>query len=262
MKTLTTCGFAAALAFAAAGTCFAADSPWNGTWKENPAKSKLTGHRLMVTEKPGGMMHFSNGGAISYDFACDDKAYPVFNGQTLTCTGNPQSGYDLTMAVNGKAVSKQHRAFSADGKEMTIKGTEYRGDGSTANFEEVRRREGSGTGMVGTWVEAKVQDEKPDVMTWAVSGDTAHMQIPAEKITLDVKLDGTDAKVSGPTVPPGATFSAKQEGSNKLQFQRKQNGKVFEDGTFALSADGKTMTEESWVPGRMTEKQTIVFEKQ
>jgi hypothetical protein len=262
MKKLTMCVFVAALAFVAATTCFAADSAWNGTWKENPAKSKLTGHRLMVTEKPGGMMHFSNGGAISYDFACDGKPYPVLKGQTLTCTGNPQSGYDLTMTVNGKTVSKQHRAFSADGKEMTIKGTGYRGDGSSSNFEEVRRREGSGTGMVGTWVEAKVQDEKPDVVSLTLNGDTLHMQIPAEKVTVDVKLDGSDAKVSGPNVPPGATFSAKQEGSNKLQFARKLNGKGFEDGTFVLSADGKTMTEESWVPGRMAEKETVVFEKQ
>ena len=30
----------------AAGTAFAADNPWVGTWKMDPAQSKLTGHTI------------------------------------------------------------------------------------------------------------------------------------------------------------------------------------------------------------------------
>ena len=261
MNKLPVCVCAAAVSVFAAGTAFAANSAWSGTWKENLAKSKLTGHRYIITEKPGGMMHF-NAGSVAYDFACDGKAYPIVPGETLTCTGNPQAGYDLTMAVNGHTTTKQHRTISADGKEMTFKGTDYRADGSTSQFEGVRKREGGGTGLVGTWVEAKNQDEKPDVETWSVNGDTLQVQMPAEKITVDVKLDGSEAKVSGQNMPPGATVTMKPEGSNKIRFERKQNGKVFQEGTYTLSADGKMMTEESWMPSRATEKVTIVYDKQ
>ena len=261
LNKLTIAVLAATFSVAAAGTCVAADSDWNGTWKENLAKSKLTGNHFMVTEKPGGKMHFSSG-AISYDFACDGKPYDVVPGRTLTCTGNPQAGYDMTMAVNGETINKQHRTFSADGKEMTIKGTEYRADGSTSDFTGVRKREGAGTGMVGTWIQAELKDQKPDVQTWQVNGDTLQMQSAAEKMTIDAKLDGSDTKVSGPNVPPGWTVAMKSEGTNKLRYERKLNGKLMGEGTYTLSADKKMMTETSWIPGREMEKNTVIWDKQ
>jgi hypothetical protein len=261
LNKLTIAFFAGTFSVAAALPCFAADSGWSGTWKENLAKSKLTGNHVEITQKPGGMMHFSNG-SVSYDFACDGKPYTTVPGQTLTCTGNPQAGYDLTMSVNGHAINKQHRTFSADGKEMRMKGTDYRADGTTSDFTGVRRREGAGTGLVGTWVQAELQDQKPDVETWTVKGDTLQMQAPADKVTIDAKLDGTDTKVTGPDVPAGVTFSVKPEGANKLHYQRKLNGKVMNEGTYTLSADKKTMTEVSWNAGREADKVTIVYDKQ
>jgi nuclear transport factor 2 (NTF2) superfamily protein len=54
----------------------------------------------------------------------------------------------------------------------------------------------------------------------------------------------------------------KPEGANKLHYQRKLNGKVMNEGTYTLSADKKTMTEESWNAGRETDKVTIVYDKQ
>lgn len=261
MNKLTIAICAALFSVAAAGTCFAADSAWNGTWKENLAKSKMTGHHFEVTQKPGGMMQFSNG-AISYDFACDGKPYTTVPGQVLTCTGNPQAGYDMTISMNGHAINKQHRTFSADGKQMMMKGTTYRADGSTAGFEGVRTRQGAGTGMVGTWVQTKAESQKPEVYTWSVKGDALQIQRPANKETANVKLDGTDGKVSGPDVPAGSTLSLKPEGANKLRFERKQNGKLMNEGTYTLSADGKEMTVQEWLPGREMEKETIVYEKQ
>lgn len=177
MNKLTMCACGAALSVVAAGTCFAADSAWTGTWKENLAKDKLAGQRYVITEKSGGMMHYSNG-PISYDFACDGKPYTNIPGRTRTCTGNPQAGYDITLEQGGHTLVKMHRTISADGKEMTNKGTEFRADGSTSTFYEVLRREGSGSGMAGTWVETKVQEQKPDVETWSMKGDTLHIQDP------------------------------------------------------------------------------------
>jgi len=261
MKKLTMCVFAATFLVAATGTSFAVNSAWSGTWKENLGKSKHTGQHLTITEMPGGMMHFSNG-ANSYDYKCDGKPYTTIPGRTLTCTGNPQAGYDITVVQDGRTLSKEHRTISADGKEMTNKGTEYRGDGSTSSFEEVRRREGSGTGLAGTWVETKMQDQKPDVETWSLNGETVQIQDPGEKLNVTVKLDGSDTKVIGPTIPKGAVLTLKSEGDNKMRVEHKLNGKVTGEGTYALSADGKVLTEEFWVPGHETEKQITVYDKQ
>ena len=261
MKKLTMCVFAATFLVAATGTSFAVNSAWSGTWKENLAKGKHTGQRVTVTEKPDGMLHFSNG-VNSYDYKCDGKPYTVVPGRTLTCAGNPQAGYDITVVQDGRTLSKEHRIISADGKEMTNKGTQYRGDGSTSTFEEVRRREGGGTGLAGTWVETKMQDQKPDVQTWTLNGEAVQIQDPAEKLNVTVKLDGSDTKVIGPTIPQGAVLTMKPEGDNKLRFEHKLNGKVTAEGTYTLSADGKAMTYEFWRPGHESEKEATVFEKQ
>lgn len=117
-------------------------------------------------------------------------------------------------------------------------------------------------GMVGTWVQAEVHDQKPDAETWSIKGDTLEIQNPTDKVRVNAKLDGTDAEVDGPNVPPGATWTVKAEGANKLQYKRKLNGKVMNEGTYTLSADKREMTGVSWMPGRETEKVTIVFDKQ
>jgi hypothetical protein len=81
MKKLLCCACAAVLSLAAVSPCFAAaaDSPWNGTWKENEAKSTLSGNTVTYMAKRGGQFHYSNGGSIEYDFACDGKAYPTIS---------------------------------------------------------------------------------------------------------------------------------------------------------------------------------------
>jgi hypothetical protein len=114
MNKLTMCVFAAAVSVAAAGPAFAANSAWSGTWKEDIAPTKL-GHQFVITEKPGGIMHATNG-TTSHEFACDGRAYPVAGGRTLTCTGSAQAGYDLTFDEGGHTIEKQHRTFRPTAK--------------------------------------------------------------------------------------------------------------------------------------------------
>jgi hypothetical protein len=259
MNKLRMCVFAAGFSLVSVGTLFAANYAWSGTWKEEIAQTKL-GHRFVITEKPGGIMHATNG-TTSHEFACDGKLYPLPGGRTVTCTGNPKAGYDLTFAQNGHTVEKQHRTFSADGKEMMIEGTAYRADSSTMRYESVRRREGNGTGMAGTWVLTKME-KQPDVQIWSLSGDTMQIQSPVDNLSVSVKLDGSDTKMVGPNTPQGATLSLDSEGVDKLAFEHKVNGRVINEGTYTLSADGKVMTEEVWGPGGETQKRTVVYKKQ
>jgi hypothetical protein len=79
---------------------------------------------------------------------------------------------------------------------------------------------------------------------------------------IDAKLNGSDGKVNGPSVPPGAAVAYKADGANKLDFSIKLNGKTLYDGTDTLSPDGKSFVASEWVPGRMAEKDRVVYEKQ
>jgi hypothetical protein len=261
MKKLLCCACAALLTTSAASPCFAKDSPWNGTWKENQAKSKMSGDTITYTAKSGGVFHYSNGGTIEYDFACDGKSYPTLADRSVTCTGAPDTAADFTNMAHGAVLSKYHRTISADGKTMTIHGTAMRPDGKTEDFDESYKRVTGTKGLAGKWLDVKVQEQDEEVMTVTVDDKMLHIEVPSQKQVMDGKLDGSDGKVNGPNIPPGAAPAYKLVTPNKISYAIKLNGKVLFDGTYALSADGKTLTEEEWVPGRMAEKSTVIYDK-
>jgi hypothetical protein len=261
MKKVLCCACAALLTTAAASPCFAKDSPWTGTWKENQAKSKLSGDTITFAAKGGGVFHYSNGGSIEYDFACDGKSYPTLGDRSITCTGTPENGMDLTTMAHGTVLAKYHRAISADGRTMTIHGTAMRPDGKTEDFDEVYKRLSGTKGLAGKWLDVKDKEQDDAVMVMAVDDKMLHIEEPSQKEVIDSKLDGSDGKVNGPNIPPGAAPAYKLISPNKISYQIKLSGKVLYDGTYTLSADGKTLTAEEWVPGKMAEKEIMVYEK-
>lgn len=262
MKKLMCCAGLALLSMATVSRCFAADSPWNGTWKENEAKSKTSGDTITYVAKGGGQFHYSNGGSIEYDFACDGKPYPTIGDRTVTCTGTPAAGMDFTNEAHGTVLSKYRRTFSPDGMRMMIHGTAMRPNGTTYEFDETYKRLSGTHGLAGKWLDVKDKSSSSNVMVMQVASDTMHIEEPANQEVIDAKLNGGDGKVSGPTVPPGAAITYKADGANKLDFSIKLNGKVLYEGTDTLSADGKSFIEAEWVPGRMAEKEVVVYEKQ
>jgi hypothetical protein len=261
MKKLLCCACAALLLIAAASPCFAKDSPWNGTWKENQAKSKMSGDTVIFTAKGGGVFHYSNGGTIEYDFACDGKSYTTLGDRSVSCTGTAETGMDTTSMAHGAVLSKYHRSISADGRTMTIHGTAMHPDGTTEDFDETYKRVTGSKGLAGKWLDVKVKEQGESTMVVTVADKMLHIEVPSQKEVMDGKLDGSDGKVNGPNIPPGAAPAYKSVTPNKISYEIKLNGKVLYDGTYTLSADGKTLTEEEWVPGRMAEKESVVYDK-
>jgi hypothetical protein len=248
----------AALALAAT-SCFAAGSSWDGTWKMNVAKSKLTGDTFTIEAK-GNMMHYTNG-VVAFDFACDGKTYAVIADRSWTCTGSPAAGYDFVATAGDKVLAKFHRTFSADGKTMTSHGTEMRADGTSPQFTDVYKRQSGTNGLVGKWMNVKSQGAA-DTMVIETKADWIKLYSPEFKVTIEGKMDGSQLPVTGAEIPTGLTQSFKAEGANKLHYVEMYNGKVLSEGTQTLSADGKTLVEEEWAPGKMSEKTTAVYERQ
>lgn len=178
------------------------------------------------------------------------------------CTGTPATGMDFTTTAHGTVLSKSHRSFSPDGARMMIHGTAMRPDGSSYDFDETYRRLSGTRGLAGKWLDVKDKSDSRNVMVMQIAADMMHIEEPANKEVIDAKLNGSDGKVSGPTVPPGAAITYKADGANKLDYEIKLNGKVLYQGTGTLSADGKSFIEAEWVPGRMAEKEIVVYEKQ
>ena len=239
--------------------CFAGQS-WDGTWKMNVAKSKLTGDTFTVEDKGNGMMHYSNG-IVSFDFACDGKAYTIIANRTRTCTGSQAAGYDIVTKAGDNVLAKQHESLSADGKTLTIHGTEMRPDGSKPEYSDVYKRQTGTSGLVGKWMDVQAKGGA-DSMVIERKADWIKISTPEFRESVEGKMDGSGLPVTGANVPPGVTRAFKTEGANKLHYSVAYNGKVLVEGTETLSGDGKTLMEEEWAPGRMNEKATMVYERQ
>ena len=246
----------------AATPCFAADSPWNGRWKINLDKSKVTGETFTFSMS-GSMMHFTNGSTVSYDFACDGKDYPTIADRTVSCMKNDRNAFDSVSKLKGTELAKTHRELSADGKTLSVTTTGKSPDGSAFTDSNVYSRETPGTGLAGKWKNVKSTTSAPDVIDVKMAApDSIHWDVPAYKESLDGKTDGKAIPMIGPTTPAGLTISFKKVSATKLTYEVKLKDKMMAEGDQTLAADGKTITDTSWVAGKPTEKEVNVYEKQ
>lgn len=246
---------------AAAVPALALASPFDGTWKLDLAKSKFTGDTMTYTKTATGY-RFSNGGPVSYTFAVDGKAYKTIPSRTTTWTKAADGGFDIVTMANGKVVSKAHRKISADGKTMMSTYTGYRPDGTVAHETDTYTRVSGGKGLDGEWRDTSVQASNDTIRLTTSAGGHFELYNPGFKETISGKLDGSPSPAKGPTVPPGASASYKAVGPNKWSTAIMLGGKTFGEGEMTVSADGKTLTNTDWVPGKKSEASVSVYVKQ
>jgi hypothetical protein len=257
MKKPLLCAFAAALLLATAAPCLAA-SPWDGTWKLNEAKSKMTGATQTVTQSGG--MYTVHSGAVTFSYACDGKDYPILADRSIACTGGPTT-FTEVLKIGGKPYETTKRTLSGDGKTLTEVSTGTHPDGTAFTNTETELRVGPGTGLAGTWKSSKVKDSAPGSITLKVNGDVLHFDDTSFKEVSDAKLDGTPAPITGGLAPPGLMVSNKMQGGGVYSVVT-LNGKELSRDMMTLSADGKTLTDVTWVPGKESEKRTYVYDRQ
>jgi hypothetical protein len=238
-----------------------AASPWDGTWKVNPAKSKITGTSFTYTKLPNGLWHveFSN---MGYDFAPDGKPYPFLD-RSMTTTAQGDHQITFIEMLNGKKMNTTVETLSADGATITDVTSGVHADGSSYTETVVSKRSGTGTGFLGKWVSTKDEDTSQTVLTMSVAADgTLTMTHPIANDSLVAKTDGTPAAVSGPTVPDGFMVAFTKASAVRLNYVVMIKDKKVAEGYQTLAADGKTFTDVSWAIGKMDEKRTVIFEKQ
>ncbi len=236
-----------------------AQSPWNGTWKLNQAKSHMTGDTHTLT-KSGNKYHY-DGGSVAYDFACDGKDYPTIGGETVTCKETATT-LDSTYKQNGKLEQTIKRQMDPGGKSYTGTTTYIIPAGGTSVTKTTFTRVGQGTGMAGTWKSVSTSSSHVGSFTMAVNGNAMRFESPEDHATWDGKLDGTPAAVHGPNMPNGMMVSEKMEGPQKMISEVTMGGKRLWHTEDTLSPNGKSFTEIGWDPAKPNEKQTTIYDKQ
>jgi len=225
-----------------AGTLCAADSPFCGKWKLNTEKSKITGEQMRIADL-GGNKYKLTFGTVSDTVVADGSDQPVHFGRTVAITPEGSNTWKMVEKKDGKVTSSMTHTLSADGKTQSIKGADYKPDGSSSDFDVELKRVGAGSGWAGTWESTEVKIASPT--DWEIApfeGDGLTFSAPAYHDTLSMKFDGKDYEEKGPAVAAGSTSSGKRLNAHTLEVTDKVKGEVMDHEKFAVSPDGKTMT--------------------
>jgi hypothetical protein len=247
-----------------AGAVSAAESPWAGTWKLDPAKSQLGGDTFSYSKGPGALLHYSDG-VVAFDFGTDGKDYKSAYDRTTTWTQTGPNSWDSVNKHGGKVLSKVQRTLSADGKTLTIHYTGTRADGVAFDDKDVYTRISAGDGLLGTWKSVQVGPTGGPPQTFIISSPATGViryEVPDMQAHAEGTADGTDHPLVGGNTPEGMTIRFKLTTPTQIKYVVKVNGKEDSEGVQTIATDGRSFTDVNWSPGKENEKQTAVYLKQ
>lgn len=247
--------FALVCAAALTHPCVAQENPWNGSWKADAASMKFSGATFSIATDADGYT-VTRGGTAEPKIVCDGQPKETPNGATRTCK-KAGSAYEITTMRDGKTVSVVTVSVSADGKMLTRKADNTPADGDPYTITSMAKRVSGGPGLTGEWKESGfTESQDTGVLTIMVNGDSIDFKETDTPKPVTCKLDGTETKVGDTT-----TMSVKLVDPHTLKVTYSADGKVRRENTFALSADGKTITETDVTPAPAMSTMTLTLHK-
>jgi len=245
---------AATIVFAlAVTTIVAAQSPFDGTWKTDPSKTQYSGQKPFVQVLQNGVFQRTSATGEKFNAKADGTdqpgppeaktrydtvAYKVVDDKTI----------EITEKKNGKVVLSAKLTVPADGKMMTIEGTQYPGAGKQPVIYKVicTRIAAAPPGshaISGTWQMQNVNLPENMLLSTYKSTPNGLMMSNPNGESVDAKFDGKDYPVKG--AAPGNTVSLTKVNKRSIDQTRKRDGKITSVDHMTVSADGKTMTTKS-----------------
>ncbi len=239
----------------------AAENPFAGTWKLNPAKSKFTGMTFTYEQMPGGEWKTTYADR-SYIFKMDGKEYEWFFGRKVAWKQLGEKSFEATLKSGAMILASESLQISPDEKSMTMTSSGTQPDGKPFKEVAVYARRAGQKGLAGKWESQKLDVSSPTVLQlkpYGASGVT--MEIAAYKASISFAFDGKESTATGPTVPSGLTFSARKIDDRSFEYTEKHQSKPVYVITIRVSPDGKTLTESGKAVGA-EQPFTAVYERQ
>jgi hypothetical protein len=232
------------------GSLWAATDPLTGTWKLNPAHSKLTDQMKVETTGPN-QYTFIFSGDNSESIVADGTDQPGVFGSTFAVTVLSPRQWKVVRKNGGHVTVSAIWDLSADGKTLTDNFTGYRGDGTTSNLLYKYSRTAGTSGFAGTWESTEEQVNSAYVMQIGLYGDGGlSFTKPARKMIRNIKFDGKDYAAEGPDLPVGYATSGRRLSGVAVELIDKISGKILDTQQVEVSGDGKTLTITTHIPGR------------
>jgi hypothetical protein len=242
------------------GALWAANDPFVGEWKLNPARSKLTDQ--MKVESVGANKYVFDFGGGSETIVVDGTDQPGNFGSTLSVTVEGPDTWKVIRKKDGRMLITATWKLSKDGNTLTDDFTGIEPNGSTFNLNYVYKRTAGSSGFAGTWESTSETVNSVFVLqVRPYEGDGLSFIDPSEEETKNVKFDGKDYPNLGPNVAPGSASSVRRVNERTLEMTDKIDGKVMDAQQIELSSDLKTLTMTVHTVGR-SEPNILVFERQ
>jgi len=243
----------------AAPAAWAADAPFVGAWKLDPAKSQVADQ--MKVEGAGGKRYSFDFGSGTETVTADGSDQPGYGGTTLAVTLSGPDALKVVRKKDGHVLLTAEWKLSQDGASLSDDFTSFAPDGTPSNLKYLYKRTAGTAGFAGTWESASVAVNFSLTLKIQPYGkDGLSVISPAADKPKDLRFDGKDYPNLSSNAPAGATYSARRSEDGKLEITDKLGGKMLDTQEYALSADGKTLTLTIRRPGMRTPN-VFVFER-
>jgi hypothetical protein len=250
-------GIAAVVVPLAAATAVAQSPSFAGSWKLNLAKSQLGGMVYSIGKTPSGMIHYSSGG-FEADFDLTGKEHVMPSGVAIIGKELSPTSWELTFRMNGKTVQTAH--LTVTGNSINSVADVIGADGKTTQQKTTDTRVSGGPGFSGKWKAGEVAGATITLKITLGGANGITITFPEGQTTVKGSFDGKDYPVMQAGQAMKFTNAFAKVG-NTIKVTGKLNGKVFTEEVYTLSADGKTLTDESTAIAT-GEKTKAVFERQ
>jgi hypothetical protein len=241
------------------GTLRAADNPFVGDWKLDPAKSKLT-DEMKVTRVKNNKYAFDFGGGKPETIVVDGTDQPGGFGTTLSVSREGPDSWKVVRKKDGRVLVRANWTLSKDQNTLKDEFTLIRASGSPSTVDYIYTRRGAGSGFAGDWV--STSENVTSVFVLKIrpyEADGLSIIDPSGLVTKNVNFDGKDYPTKSPIA--GSTSSARRLNELTLEMTDKINGEPSRTEVIELSSDLKTLTRTFHVVGN-SEPTIMVFERQ
>jgi hypothetical protein len=233
----------------ATGAASAAESPFIGEWKLDSSKTRMP-DEFKVESKGANTYAFDFGGGAETIVADGSDQPGGYGGTLLSVKSDAPDTWTVERKKDGRLMVKATWKLSKDGRRLTDYFRQFGASGRMVSMDYVYQRIGGGSGIAGDWQSIRETMNTPfPFQVKAFQSDGLSFITVVENKTQNVKFDGKDYPSEGPFVSPGASSSAQRVNPRTLVLTDKANGKVTDTETIGLSADLKTLTVTTHVPG-------------
>jgi len=224
----------------ATGSLWAASDPFVGTWKLNPAKSRII-DRMRVEAVGSTKYAFTFNADEAETIVADGTDQPGNGGTTLSLAIAGPDSWKVVRKRNGRLLLTALWKLSAGGETLTDSFTSIRPDGSSSTTDFEYKRAAPGPGFQGAW-ESTQMPTAFELQILSYQSDGLTFTYPAQQRTRDMRFDGKEYPDSGPNVPGGMASSGRRVNERTLELTNKINGKVTGTQELTVSPDLRILT--------------------